>query len=41
MSRTLTIRLNPAIDKSTSVPALVPDRKLQCSNPVFEPGGAA
>lgn len=39
MTRILTITLNPAIDKSTSVPALVPDRKLQCSNPVFEPGG--
>ncbi|SKA29173.1 6-phosphofructokinase 2 [Chitinophaga eiseniae] len=39
MSRIITITLNPAIDKSTTVPILVPERKLQCSNPVFEPGG--
>lgn len=35
----LTITLNPAIDKSTTVPKLVPERKLPCSEPVFEPGG--
>lgn len=35
----VTITLNPAIDKSTTVPALVPERKLKCSTPVFEPGG--
>nr|WP_295868282.1 1-phosphofructokinase family hexose kinase [uncultured Chitinophaga sp.] len=39
MSGIITITLNPAIDKSTTVPVLVPERKLQCSNPVFEPGG--
>jgi len=39
MSAIVTITLNPAIDKSTSVPMLVPERKLQCSTPVFEPGG--
>lgn len=35
----VTITLNPAIDKSTTVPVLVPERKLKCSAPVFEPGG--
>lgn len=39
MSAIVTITLNPAIDKSTTVPVLVPERKLQCSVPVFEPGG--
>lgn len=35
----LTITFNPAIDKSTSVEALVPDKKMKCKPPVFEPGG--
>lgn len=35
----LTVTLNPAIDKSTSVDALVPEQKLKCSVPKFEPGG--
>jgi len=39
MSQIITITLNPAIDKSTSVAELVPDKKLKCSQPVFQPGG--
>jgi 6-phosphofructokinase 2 len=39
MSSIITITLNPAIDKSTSIAELVPDKKMKCSNPVFEPGG--
>ncbi|MCW3082137.1 1-phosphofructokinase family hexose kinase [Segetibacter sp.] len=39
MQKIVTITLNPAIDKSTTVNAIVPDRKLRCSQPVFEPGG--
>ena len=35
----ITITLNPAIDKSTTVPKLVPERKLACTAPIFEPGG--
>jgi 6-phosphofructokinase 2 len=35
----LTITMNPAIDKSTSVEKLVPEQKLQCQLPVAEPGG--
>ena len=39
MSSIITITFNPAIDKSTSVTELVPDKKMRCSQPVFEPGG--
>lgn len=39
MQKIVTLTLNPAIDKSTTVKAIVPDRKLRCSEPVFEPGG--
>jgi 6-phosphofructokinase 2 len=39
MSSIITITLNPAIDKSTTIAELVPDKKMKCSNPVFEPGG--
>ena len=39
MQKIVTLTLNPAIDKSTSVKAIVPDKKLQCSLPKFEPGG--
>lgn len=35
----ITLTLNPVIDKSCSVHGIVPDRKLRCSEPVFEPGG--
>jgi 6-phosphofructokinase 2 len=39
MEKIITLTLNPAIDKSTSVKAIVPDRKLRCAAPKFEPGG--
>jgi 6-phosphofructokinase 2 len=39
MPAIITITLNPAIDKSTTVPVLVPEKKMRCSPPVFEPGG--
>lgn len=39
MDKIITLTLNPAIDKSTVVKAIVPDKKLRCSRPVFEPGG--
>jgi 6-phosphofructokinase 2 len=39
MSRILTITLNPAVDKSASVDSLQPDKKLRCTQPVFEAGG--
>ena len=39
MSKIITITFNPAIDKSTTVPALIPEKKLKCTKPVYEPGG--
>lgn len=39
MEKIVTLTLNPAIDKSTSVKSIVPDKKLRCNSPVFEPGG--
>ena len=35
----LTITFSPCIDKSFSVPLLVPEKKLKCSAPKREPGG--
>ncbi|MDJ1482325.1 1-phosphofructokinase family hexose kinase [Cytophagaceae bacterium YF14B1] len=35
----VTLTLNPAIDKSTSIDRLVPEHKLRCENPKFEAGG--
>jgi 6-phosphofructokinase 2 len=39
MSKIVSITFNPAIDKSTSIDSLIPDKKLRCASPVFEPGG--
>lgn len=39
MSSILTITLNPAIDKSSSIESLIHEKKLKCSTPKFEPGG--
>jgi 6-phosphofructokinase 2 len=39
MSSIITITFSPCIDKSTSVPELIPDKKLKCSQPTLEPGG--
>ncbi len=39
MSKIITITFSPCIDKSTSVPALIPEKKLKCSAPKLEPGG--
>jgi 6-phosphofructokinase 2 len=35
----LTVTLNPALDTTTSVARLEPQRKLRCSPPIFHPGG--
>jgi 6-phosphofructokinase 2 len=35
----LTVTFNPCIDKSTSVDKLLPEKKLKCEKPTFEPGG--
>ncbi len=39
MSSILTITFSPCIDKSTSVAALIPEKKLKCTAPKLEPGG--
>ena len=39
VSKVITITFNPAIDKSTSVETLIPEKKLNCAVPVYEPGG--
>jgi 6-phosphofructokinase 2 len=39
MSKIITITFNPCIDKSATVRNLRPEKKLQCSEPKFEPGG--
>ncbi len=39
MKHIYTLTLSPALDKSTFVERVVPEHKLRCDNPVFEPGG--
>jgi 6-phosphofructokinase 2 len=39
MASIVTITFSPSIDKSSSVPKLVPDKKLKCAAPHLEPGG--
>lgn len=38
-TQVLTITLNPAVDKSSTVANIKPEKKLRCSLPKFEPGG--
>jgi 6-phosphofructokinase 2 len=35
----ITITFSPCIDKTTSVQDFIPEKKLRCAPPVFEPGG--
>jgi 6-phosphofructokinase 2 len=35
----VTLTMNPALDISTGVDRLVPDEKLRCGTPAYEPGG--
>ncbi len=35
----VTLTINPALDKSTFVDEILPDHKLRCDAPIFEPGG--
>ncbi|OON69778.1 1-phosphofructokinase family hexose kinase [Hymenobacter sp. CRA2] len=39
MKRIVTLTLNPTVDKSTTADQIVPDQKLRCTAPKFEPGG--
>lgn len=35
----ITLTLNPALDLSSEVAALIPDQKLRCTEPLLDPGG--
>jgi len=39
MASIATITFSPCIDKSTSVPRLIPEKKLKCNEPQLDPGG--
>lgn len=39
MPKIITITLNPSLDKSITVPQLVPEKKLRCSSSEVDPGG--
>jgi len=39
MPKIVTLTFSPCIDKSTTVPAFIPEKKLTCTAPKLEPGG--
>ena len=39
MTDIVTVTLNPALDKSSSVEQVLAEHKLRCSDPAYEPGG--
>tara|TARA_R110002033_G_scaffold166331_1_gene204882 strand:+ start:111291 stop:112256 length:966 start_codon:yes stop_codon:yes gene_type:complete len=39
MKKIVTLTVNPAIDKSTTVAGIKPNSKLRCASPIFEAGG--
>jgi len=39
MATIVTLTMNPAVDVATTVPYVLPDRKLRCAAPRYEPGG--
>ena len=39
MAKIVTLTLNPAIDKTTYTNKVVPEKKLSCAHPVYQPGG--
>lgn len=39
MNHVLTITINPCVDKSSFVKGIVPEKKLRCTVPKYEPGG--
>jgi len=39
MARIITLTVNPAVDKSTTVEGIAPDIKLRCTEPTFDAGG--
>lgn len=39
IKKILTITFNPTVDKSSTVDSIKPEKKLRCTQPVYEPGG--
>jgi 6-phosphofructokinase 2 len=39
MKTIVTLTLNPAIDKLSTTDKLIPEAKIRCSNPIYQPGG--
>lgn len=39
MAKIVTLTMNPALDIATSIERIVPDRKLRCDTPRYDPGG--
>lgn len=39
MTKIVTLTMNPALDIATSTEQIVPDRKLRCDTPRYDPGG--
>ncbi len=39
MKKIITLTVNPAIDKSTTVAGIKPNSKLRCADPIYEAGG--
>lgn len=39
MNKIITLTVNPVIDKTTTVAGMAPNRKLQCTSPIYFPGG--
>ena len=39
MAKIVTLTLNPAIDKTTYTNKIVPEKKLSCTHPIYQPGG--
>ena len=39
MTTIVTLTINPAVDQNSSVEHVVPERKLRCRPPLYEPGG--
>ena len=39
MKPIVTLTLNPTVDKSTTIDQMIPEQKLRCTPPKFEPGG--
>ncbi len=39
MAKIVTLTFSPAIDKSSSIASLIPEKKMKCTNPKFEAGG--